>query len=183
VESIDRQTKKQNKGKRHMINFKKGPALSLHQVNYVGVPYAGDNIVSGMVVRVHTDGGIRKGAADNTTAAIGALYGFAINNYNAGDVIESGKIGVFALDGMSVVETDQTAADINSTNYPIGAALSVGTDGKVKVVDATTYAGKIIGWVEGIRSIPGQANGATTINGRVFTYPADTALLGVKLAS
>lgn len=166
-----------------MINFKKGPALSLHQVNYVGVPYAGDNIVSGMVVRVHTDGGIRKGAADNTTAAIGALYGFAINNYNAGDVIESGKIGVFALDGMSVVETDQAAADINSTNYPIGAALSVGTDGKVKVVDATTYAGKIIGWVEGIRSIPGQANGATTINGRVFTYPADTALLGVKLAS
>lgn len=165
-----------------MINFKKGPALSLHQVNYVGVPYAADNIVAGMVVRVHTDGGIRKGAT-TSTADTSTLYGFAINSYTSGDVIESGKIGVFALDGMSVIETDQAAADITSTNYAIGAALSVDTAGKVKVVDPASYAGKIIGWVEGIRSIPGQANGATTINGRVFTYPADTTLLGVKLAS
>ena len=165
-----------------MINFKKGPALSLHQVNYVGAPEAGSEIQAGMVVRVHTDGTIKKGAS-SATAPVDALYGFAINNYNAGDAVEAGKIGVYALDGMSVVETDQTAQTITPTNYPIGKALSVGTDGLVKAVE-TNYTGKIIGWVEGIRTIPGQANTRTTLSsGREFTYPSSTAVLGVKLAS
>jgi predicted RecA/RadA family phage recombinase len=188
VESIDRQTKqKPQRKKRHMINFKKGPALSLHQVNYVGpidttdtTPSTG--IVSGMVVRINSDGSVAAGAT-SSTADINTLYGFAINNATAGDVIEAGKIGVFALDGMSVVETDQTATEITSTTYPIGKALSVDINGKVKAVDTSSYQGKIIGWVEGIRSIPAQANGATVINGRSFTYPVSTTVLGIKLAS
>jgi hypothetical protein len=169
-----------------MINFKKGPALSLHQVNYVGpidttdtTPATG--IVSGMVVRINADGSVGTGATSDT-ADVNTLYGFAINNANAGDVIESGKIGVFALDGMSVVETDQTAETITSTTYPIGKALSVDTAGKVKAVNTSTYTGKIIGWVEGIRSIPAQSNGSTVINGRSFTYPVSTTVLGIKLA-
>jgi predicted RecA/RadA family phage recombinase len=187
VESIDRQTKqKPQRKKRHMINFKKGPALSLHQVNYVGpidttdtTPSTG--IVSGMVVRITSTGAVASGATSDV-ADVNTLYGFAINNATAGDVIEAGKIGVFALDGMSVVETDQTATEITSTNYPIGKALSVTPNGLVKTVESG-YQGKIIGWVEGIRSIPAQANGATVINGRSFTYPVSTTVLGIKLAS
>ena len=164
-----------------MINFKKGPALSLHQVNYVGKPGAGEGIVAGMVVRF--EAGVWKKGAATTTAAIDAQYGFAINSQDAGDVIEAGAIGVYALDGMSVIETDQFTGVIG--DYAVGAPVSVATTGKIKTITVTNNApastDKIIGYVEGKRDLPGRAV-STTIDGRTFTYPSNTTVLGIKLA-
>jgi hypothetical protein len=167
-----------------MINFKKGPALSLHQVNYVGKPASGEGIVAGMVVYFDTATSTWKKGASASTAPINAQYGFAINSQDAGDVIEAGAIGVYALDGMSVIETDQVTGDIN--DYAIGAPVSVAnTTGKVKLVTVTNNAAastdKIIGYVEGSRELPGRAV-ETTIDGRKFTYPSNTKVLGIKLA-
>jgi len=146
-----------------MINFKKGPALSLHQVNYLGKAKSGEGIVAGMVVSINTSGEVVKPdtADDATDKAL--LLGFAINTQDSGDVIESGVIGVYALDGASVIETDQTAANITASNYPIGSLVAAadGT-GKIKSV-VTGYAGKVIGQVEGIRTIPRGSASAVTV--------------------
>lgn len=165
-----------------MINFKSGPALSLHQVNYIGKAVEGENVEAGNVVRLVDNGGVvevRLGASASP-APSNVLYGFAINNQTDGDVIESGKIGVYALDGASILETDKTAAAITSTNYPLGAALTVDTDGNV----ATAGNGdKVIGWVEGIRSLPGKVLTATDNNGKTVKIQGSVTFLGVKLAS
>ena len=169
-----------------MINFKKGPALSLHQVNYVGKPAAaaaGEGIVAGMVVRYDNVTGTWKKGASANPAPIDAQYGFAINSQDAGDVIEAGAIGVYALDGMSVIETDQFSGVIS--DYAVGSPVSVGTDGKIKTVTVTSNtpasSDKILGYVEGSRALPGRA-ASTTIDGRTFTYPSNTTVLGIKLA-
>lgn len=166
-----------------MINFKKGPALSLHQVNYVGKPASGQGIVAGMVVYFDTATSTWKKGASDPVAPINAQYGFAINSQDAGDVIEAGAIGVYALDGMSVIETDQVTGEIS--DYAIGAPVSVAQTGKVKLVTITSNSpastDKIIGYVEGSRELPGRAV-STTIDGRTFTYPSNTKVLGIKLA-
>jgi hypothetical protein len=151
-----------------MINFKKGPALSLHQVNYIGAAKTGEAVVAGMVVQINGSGEVVKATITDTANDKDVLLGFAINNQTAGDVIESGKIGVYALDGASVVETDQAVSTINATNYPIGALLTA-TGGLVDVV-GNSFAGKIIGQVEGIRVIPRGSEPSVTV-------------LGVKLLS
>jgi hypothetical protein len=175
-----------------MINFKKGPALSLHQVNYVGKPDLSDNtpstgIVAGMVVRVNTDGTIGTGSTGTLATDKETLFGFAINNQLSGDVIEAGVIGVYALDGASVIETDQYADDY--AEYTIGTPVSTNTAGKIITV-AHDYAGKIIGWVEGTRDLPGKASSITTLTnqvtgaptGRSFTYQSPAKVVSVKLA-
>jgi hypothetical protein len=156
-----------------MINFKKGPALSLHQVNYIGAAKADEGVVAGMVVRLE-DGEVVKGASDSP-APKGALYGFAINSQDAGDVIESGKIGVYALDGASVIETDQYVGEISS--YTVGALVTADENtGKVKLsVDADD---KIIGQVEGDRTIPGVTQ---LVNG--YKVQGVVKVLGIKLFS
>jgi len=165
-----------------MINFKKGPALSLHQVNYIGKAVAvGEGqtpIVAGMVVQINSSGQVIKAdVADNATDKE-KLFGFAINNQDAGDVIESGAIGVYALDGASVIETDQTEHDITATNYPVGTLLSA-MDGNGKVCSvANNYTGKIIGQVEGVRTIPGVS---AVVNG--VKVQGSVNVLGVKLFS
>jgi hypothetical protein len=151
-----------------MINFKKGPALSLHQVNYIGAAKTGEAVVAGMVVQINGSGEVVKATITDTANDKDVLLGFAINNQTAGDVIESGKIGVYALDGASVVETDQAVSTINASNYPIGALLTA-TGGLVDVV-GNSFAGKIIGQVEGIRVIPRGSQPSVTV-------------LGVKLLS
>jgi hypothetical protein len=170
-----------------MINFKKGPALSLHQINYIGKAVSGQAVVAGMVVRLNNNSGtveVLKGSSDSSPD-LNAIYGFAINNQDAGDVIESGVIGVYALDGASVIETDQAAATINYTNYPIGSLLTTNTSGQVvKASDQTSLtAVKIIGQVEGIRTIPGNVQSLTDNNGNAFKVQGTTTVLGVKLAS
>ena len=158
------------------INFKSGPALSLHQVNIVGNAVDGQAIEAGHVVRlVETSGvlSVLKGASASPAPAAD-LLGFAINTQTDGDVIESGKIGVFTLDGASIVETTLTDATINYTNYPLGANLSVTTAGEVKVATSTD---KVIGQVAGIRSLPAiEVVGSKKIQGKA-------TFLAVKLNS
>jgi hypothetical protein len=174
-----------------MINFKKGPALSLHQVNYVG--NVSGTVIAGQIVRVEQQGsGIATVTAGNTaTTNTESLLGFAINSSTAGDSIESGKVGVFALDGASVIETDQVDSGINLSTIAAGTALTAGTDGKVK--DWNT-GDRLIGWVEGVRTIPGKENQTATVTltdpvtgasrTRGFSYqPANVTVLAIKLAS
>lgn len=147
-----------------MINFKKGPALSLHQVNYIGKAKTGEAVEAGMVVQIDGSGDVVKAGITDSANDKDGIFGFAINNQTAGDVIESGKIGVYALDGATVVETDQTTpSTITATDFPIGALLSA-TAGKVVKVD-NTFAGKIIGQVEGIRVIPRGSQPSVTVLG------------------
>lgn len=152
-----------------MINFKKGPALSLHQVNYIGSAKADEGVVAGMVVQINNDGEVIRGTSDNESKNI--LYGFAINSQASGDVIESGKIGVYALDGSSVIETDQFVGEASSFN--VGELVSVHEAvaddedaGKIKVLTGNERA---IGQVEGVRTIPGvtQTVGTYKIQGEV----------------
>jgi hypothetical protein len=139
-----------------MINFKKGTGHSLAQSDRIAKPKAGDAIVAGMLVKVNTTTSeVEKPIAnpDDSTHLVGDLVGFAINNQTDGDVIESGKLGFIMLDGNSVIETDQSDVAINSTNYPVGTRVVGGeTPGKVKPWAAAT-AGRILGYVEGIRNL------------------------------
>ena len=147
-----------------MINFKKGPALSLHQVNYIGAAKTNEGVVAGMIVQINGDGDVVKANIGETEDSKAGIYGFAINSQTSGDVIESGKIGVYALDGASVVETDQTGSTtINETNFPVGALLAA-TAGQVVKVDSD-WVGKVIGQVEGIRVIPRGSQPSVTVLG------------------
>lgn len=146
-----------------MINFKKGPALSLHQVNYIGAAKTGEAVVAGMVVQINGSGQVVKASITDTANDKDVILGFAINNQTAGDVIESGKIGVYALDGASVVETDQAVETISANTYPIGTLLTA-TAGKVDKV-GTSFSGKLIGQVEGVRVIPRGSEPSVTVLG------------------
>lgn len=155
-----------------MINFKKGPALSLGQTDKVAAPAAGQDIEAGHVVRIASNGEASLGVSETPAAD---LLGFAITNVTDGDAIESGKIGVYLLDGATVVETDKAVGTINSTNYPIGAAVTADDAGLVAVV--TSEDDRVIGQVEGIRSLPA----IETVNGRKIQ--GTRAMLGVKLSA
>lgn len=162
-----------------MINFKKGPALSLHQVNYIGKSKSGEGIVAGMVVNINGSGEVIKADGANSAADKEKVYGFAINSQDAGDVIESGAIGVYALDGASVIETDQTEFAVTAGAYPIGTLLGAMEDASGRVCSvASNYAGKIIGQVEGVRTIPGVT---AVVNG--VKVQGSVNVLGVKLFS
>jgi len=143
-----------------MINAKKGPAHSLQQTDFVGNAKTGEAVVAGMLVRLDSNGDIVKaGAAASATAtdAVNAsLYGFAANNQTDGDVIESGKIGAYALDGASVIETDQAVATITTGNYPVGTQI-IPDATATGLVRAYVANGKVIGTVESIRNIRGTA--------------------------
>jgi hypothetical protein len=155
-----------------MINFKKGPALSLGQSDKVAKVASNSGIEAGHLVRIDaTTGLVTKGASATPNDD---LLGFAINDATAGDVLESGKMGVFLLDGGSVIETDKTAATITNANYAVGAPLKAGTDGTVAV--GTPGTDRIIGYVEGIRSLPS----VETVNG--VKIQGTRAMLGIKLS-
>lgn len=167
-----------------MINFKKGTAHSLAQVDRVGTAISG--ITAGMLVHLSNvdPAAIVKGVDGSTgTFGVANLIGFAVNNSLDADVIASGKIGVLLLDGNSVIETDQTDAAITLTNYPIGSPL--GADGTTGAVQIAATGDRIIGYVEGVRTLPTVPS--TAVQG---TTPGDgttpewntTAMLGIKLA-
>lgn len=167
-----------------MINIKKGTAHSLQQSDRVGTAKAAEAVVAGMLVRIDSNGDVVKGV---TSQGVADTLGFAINNQADGDVIESGKIGVLLLDGNSVIETDQAAAAITAGNYPIGTRLAGDTTtGNVK---AWASGDRIIGYVEGIRSLPVEASlsqnyknvAGSTLTNTSF-QPTTKALLGIKLA-
>lgn len=155
-----------------MINIKKGPGLSLGQVDKVAKPATGVTIEAGQVVKLHaTDGtvGLPSGASDT------GLLGFAITDTADGDAIESGKVGILLLDGVSVIETDKTGATaITSTNFNVGANLTCTSAGAVAVASGSD---RVIGKVEGIRNLPS----VETVNG--VKVQSTRAFLGIKLAA
>lgn len=166
-----------------MINFKKGPALSLHQVNYIGNSKSGEGVVAGMVVTINGSGQVVKPTIAGSAADKALLLGFAINNQDSGDVLESGVIGVYALDGASVIETDQATGTINAGTYPVGSLLKVDT-GTGKVTPAANdYAYRVIGQVEGIRTLPGNIQSLTDNNGNTVKVQGTTTVLAIKLLS
>lgn len=119
-----------------MINVRKGPAHSLAQTDFVGITKADEAVVAGMLVRKNSSGEIVK-VTTLTTAAESGLVGFAITTQSEGDAIASGKIGVYALDGASVIETNQVTTTLSGlTAADIGKAVVAdgSTAGKVKVV-------------------------------------------------
>jgi hypothetical protein len=174
----------------------------LHQVNYVAAPGSGvTGIEAGHVVRIEADGKVYKGAGAAATSQWndGEVWGFAINSQTAGDVIESGKIGIFALDGASVIETDKftntaggttgagstgfvpgkyVSADVNGNIYVINAAAGI-TDAETTNTGTTLDTQKIIGQVvEASRSLPGKVT--ATLNG--VQYQTDATVVCIKLA-
>ena len=171
------------------LNIKKGTAHSLQQSDKIGNAKAGAAAVAGMLVHIDSNGDIIKGVSGSSgTFGVGDLIGFAIQTQTDGDVLESGKLGYYQLDGNSVIETDPAAAALTAGNYPVSPALTGhGTAGTVQ----TAAAGdKVIGYVEGIRTLPVEASlsqnyqnvaGATKTN---TSYQQTTkAFLGIKLAS
>lgn len=140
-----------------MINVKKGTAHSLTQSDFVGTAKADEGIVAGMLVIKDASGDIVKAGAaadDDLTEPVNASrYGFAINNQTDGDVIFSGKIGAYGLDGNSVIETDAFDPE---DEFVIGdpvipAATATG------LVRPYVANGKIIGTYEGTRTLRGTA--------------------------
>ena len=165
-----------------MINFKKGPALSLHQVNYIGKAVDGEEIEAGHVVRLNDNDGVvevLKGASSSSVSK-DAVYGFAINNQDAGDVIESGVIGVYALDGASVIETDKLPTGYQTSDYPIGAQVTTNTDGEI-IPLPNGFTGKVLGQVEGFRSLPKSTT--VTVNGKNVKVQGVVEFIGIKLLS
>jgi len=152
-----------------MINFRSGPALSLHQTNVVGAAVSGQAIEAGMVVRYTDAGTVLKGTADPD--AVNEILGFAINDQADGDSIESGKIGVYLLDGASVVETTNFYGD--ASTYAVGAQVSARTDGLIGLKGTSD---RVIGQVVGARDLPA----AETISG--VKIQGTATFVAIKLA-
>jgi hypothetical protein len=182
-----------------MINVKKGPAHSLGQADLRGNSVSG--VYAGMIAHVDSSGNIVLGG-DGTTG----LRGLAINNSNDGDVIESGKIALYSLDGASVIETDQidtgVGGAITAANYPVGTALYASQTTAGLIGKVSTDAGNIIGWVEGVRSLQNAtpypsgvsatqnytslteaANGVASTKSATFKAQVNVPLVSIKLAA
>jgi len=148
-----------------MINVKQGTAMSLQQTNLrgnnPGAPYGTPSatvITAGTVCTLTSAGNV---VAGNSTG----IRGFALNNSYDGDALESGQLGLYTLDGNSILETDQVAlvdvanaaltGGISLTNFPRGSALySDAATGLVTLYAGASAAnGAVIGWVEGVRSL------------------------------
>ena len=158
------------------INVRKGTHHSLAQSDFTGALKASEGVVAGMLVYKNSSGEIEK--VESATAA-DLLVGFAVTNQDEGDAIESNKIGVYSLDGASVVETDQVTDDLSAlTGADVGKpVIYSGTAGKVKVVAKSTLA-------------VGQANYGARVYGRVYDVPRDIyegqtpiTVLPIKLSS
>jgi hypothetical protein len=173
-----------------MINVKKGPAMSLKQADVRGTSVTG--VTAGMVCYLGTDGAIHIGGTPSGSTGI---MGFAINNSTDGDAVESNKIALYTLDGISIIETDQITGAL--TNYPVGAPVYAASTGLI--TSSNTNQGGVIGWVEGQRSLqasPGQLLGSQSypsltenLNGTpttlTYNYKGQTnvTVVSIKLAS
>lgn len=153
-----------------MINFKKGPALSLHQTNYVAP--VDITVEAGMVVRIDS---VTGKVALTTAGNANAIWGFAINSSTSGDVIEAGKLGVYALDGATVLETDQY---VTSDTFTPGVSVYSNGAGKL-----TTTAGseRVIGQVvENVHTLENKKT-STGANG-VYNFQTSVNVISIKLA-
>lgn len=147
------------------IQVIKGPAHSLKQTDFVGKAKANEGVVAGMLVRKNANGEIVKGVSGQATA-VDDLLGFAVTNQDEGDAIESGKIGVYALDGASIIATDQVTGTLNTTTFPIGS----------RVAPDPSNAGKVRAWQSGDRVI------GTVVDIRnVYIGQTPVGMLAIKL--
>ncbi len=159
-----------------MINCRKGNAHSLAQSDVIGFAVASEGVVAGMICRIENISGVRSVKKGNKTATtnMDTLLGFAINNQTDGDVIESKKIGLYVLDGNSVIETDQVTGTIDETTFPPGTRIRAELDG---TVGAWTTGDRLIGISEGVRALPS----SSVISG--YRVQATTPCLAVKLVA
>lgn len=156
-----------------MINVKKGTGHSLSQSDWRGKGTVDPItrvftpvVVAGQVVS-------RTGGVDAIVLGVGTIgdqIGFAVTNSVEGDAIESGKIGAYALDGNSVIETDQVLETINTTNFPYGAPVYAVVGGSnAGLVSKLASSNVLVGRVDGIRTI--------------FVGQTPHTLLGIKLTA
>lgn len=131
-----------------MINVRKGNAHSLAQTDFIGALKADEDVVAGMLVVKNSSGEIVQAPTIETDEDVG-LIGFALTNQDEGDAIESGKIGAYALDGSSVIETDQVTNTISGLGAgDVGKAVISGDNGQVTVVaHGSVSTNRIIGTV------------------------------------
>ena len=147
-----------------MINIVKGTAHSLAQSDITGTVYsaaATGQVTAGMCVGIDTSGYVLK-----ATSSVACL-GFAINNYTDGDVIESGKVGIYMLDGNSVIETDQYT--VGTAAPAVGGLVYADVNGGTgKITDASS-SNKVIGTFLGAGSLPA-AEPSTLTPATTYTY-------------
>lgn len=168
-----------------MINVRKGTAHSLLQTDVVGAvtvnasrteaKTTGGNasITAGMFCQKNTSGNIELITTCTTAADYGQL-GFAVNNGVDGDVIETGKVGLYLLDGGSVIETDQV-----TTSLTVG---SESLNGLAVVADGST-AGKVKAVAHGSVStsrVLGTVFGAPRV---IYVGQTPTTVLPIKLSA
>src|SRR5574343_547526 len=140
-----------------MINIRKGTAHSLQQTDTVAKVVASEGVIAGMVVFVDPTANTNTGGVKLTTDHDNnsdKLVGFAINNQFDGDVLASGKLGVYLLDGDSIVESDQWAGS-TPTTADIGKKACVSdTNGKFDVVSGSITDQKVLGTIVDVRTLP-----------------------------
>lgn len=139
-----------------MINIKKGNGLTLQQADKV-FPTT-DSIIAGQAVSLLSTGAVQRSA----DGANNYVIGVALNNYNDGDVVDSGKIGVLLFESGSVIETDQLLAA--PTAGWLTPGLPVYAYGADSITNAATSAGKfttdpttgnvLVGRLLGTRTLP-----------------------------
>ena len=164
-----------------MINVKKGPAHSLGQADVRGTATTG--ITAGMLCYIDKATGVTTICPAASTTGLG-LRGFALNNSDDGDVVESNKIALYTLDGASVIETDQVdvandsgATGVNLASYPIGTPMYQSGSVAGKVGKTANGSTGIIGWVEGIRYLQrsGHDNAAASASTQSYTSATEGA--------
>lgn len=147
-----------------MINIVKGTAHSLSQSDITGLRDAGNaagQVYAGMCVGITSTGLVNKASSSAIP------LGFAINNYTDGDVIESGKVGIYLLDGNSVIETDQFTAGDTPT-IP-GTPIYVNYDGATGLLTTTSASHLFVGVFMGLGSLPA-AEPSTLTPATTYTY-------------
>jgi hypothetical protein len=159
-----------------MISFLKGTAYSLLQSDWRGNLATSGSIVEGSVVRLDPSTGNCLLGSSVATELPGTadLLGLALNSDVSGDVIESGKIGAIALDGQSVIQTDQVSGTISAANYPIGTTLTVTSAGVWTTGTVGTH--KICGVVDGPGAVSFPGVATTVASSGYNSVPNGTAV-------
>lgn len=164
-----------------MIIAKKGSAHSLRQSDKVAPVAAGVTVTAGQIVSFTSTGTITLGADSDK------LAGFAINNSTDTDAIGAGKtdpatgvvaplVGVYLLDGNSVIETDQVVETITLANVGAPIYASQLVPGKLTLTAPGTKPLQV-GRIEGIRSVPN-----TVIGSSGYGYGTVT-MVGIKVVA
>ena len=140
-----------------MINVKKGTGFTLEQSDFTGAAVSTVPITAGEVVYLDNSGNIQYAtAALSVPNGAGGRVGFALSGSTEGSVIASGRVPVLALDGNSVIETDQFDGSVGS--YTIGQNVTASSSGNGNItlqsvtVGATPTA-KVLGVVVGNRQL------------------------------